>query len=382
MKVRDLILYTLMFLLCVGFTTDVVEYQLTGNHIYSKSNVVTSRISSQIACTNQPIKSRPATSDPQLKVISEYEHACRSSFIDDMMLFTNMPISVADAQQAADKMAIRLKDFQQQDITPIVIVEPDSEWGLIDFQEYARGDYDAWIAAYFQELAYDGISEQNLGIWIPFPEPQQPYWNNNSNPDDFAHSVNRYFHSLRTVFPEGKTAILLDSQVNADEKAPQLLAYTRLIDNSLVTMAGLQGFPWHPTDEGDTRLPITSASQFAPASLLEEVAHSLGTKEVLLNIGSYRHRKGQNGGDTAVTTEERAATMDSIAREVKILQKDNYHTTVNVFAQDKLNAKEGVDWSYWQPGAYKTSAHTALFTKFIHDIKNENTKISLFDARD
>lgn len=380
MRNKDLVIFSSIFLLCVIVTSEIVTYQLTGNHLIG--NYVTPLFQSkEVTCTNDPVKSRPTTKDHQLKVISEYEKACGSAFLSDMMLFTNMPISTPDAVAAADKMSARLKEFSQQDISPIVIAEPDSEWGLVDFHEFATGYYDAWVKSYFERLKQNGITDSMMGLWIPFPEPQQPYWNNNGDPDDFSASVNRYFKSLRQYFPQGKTGILLDSQAGETDKAPQLLAYTRLVDNSLVDVAGLQGFPWYPADATSNRSPITSASEFAPASLLDQVAKSLGTKEVLLNIGTYRHKKAEEGGDIAVTTVDRQASLDSIVHEVSILKNEGYKTTVNIFAENKFGNKEGVDWSYWQPGKYKDSEQTSLFTHFVSSIKNGGSDVSLYDSR-
>ncbi|HMI09926.1 MAG TPA: hypothetical protein VK497_06030 [Candidatus Saccharimonadales bacterium] len=379
MKRRDLIVYSILFLVCIGITSEIVTFQLTGNHIFSTNATVAIENKDTAVCSDDAMKERPTTSDPQLKVIAEYEKVCGSAFLDDMMIFTNMPISDPNANAAADMMTARLKDFDKQHITPIVIMEPDSDWGLVDFHEYATGYYDDWMTTYFMRLKSNGITDAMMGLWIPFPEPQQPTWNN-SSPDDFAYSVNRYFKTLRQAFPAGKTGILLDSQVGVSDKASQLLAYTRLIDNSLVDVAGLQGFPWHPPDD-DKRSEITSADEFAPAYLLEEVAKSLDTRDVLLNVGSYRHRKADNGGDIAITTSERRATLNSIVYETSLLRKQNYNVTVNVFAENKFDTKEGVDWSYWITADDESSEQTLLFTSFVHHLKENGSVIGLYDSR-
>ena len=380
MKRKDMIGFSIVFLLCVLAAGQVVNMKLTGNNIFGSNETPKLQNAESLTCSENIAGSRPATNDPQLKAIPEYEKVCKSAFLDDMMIFTDMPISNPTAKVAADKMALRLKEFNSQHITPIVIVEPDSEWGLVDFQEYASGRYDEWTATYFAELKQNNITDAMMGLWIPFPEPQQPTWNN-SSPDNFAYSVNRYFKALRQVFPSGKTGILLDSQAGETDKASQLVAYTRLIDNSLVDVAGLQGFPWHPSEEGDKRAPLITADEFAPAYLLDEVAKSLDTHEVLLNIGSYRHRKAENGGDIAVTTVERQTTLRSIADEASQLKIQGYKLTVNIFSENKLNTKEGVDWSYWKAGDYTNSSQTSLFTDFVSRLKKDGSKISIYDSR-
>ena len=146
-------------------------------------------------------------------------------------------------------------------------------------------------------------------------------------------------------------------------------------------MAGVQGFLWHPSDENDRRLAVIRANQFIPAYLVQEVAESLNTKEVLINTGTYRHRKTVNGGSRAISTEERQLTLESIVREVEIMQASNYKVTVNIFAENKLDLKEGVDWSYWQANSYGDSTHTALFMNFVRKLEAKNVTISMFDSR-
>ncbi len=385
MKKRDFIIYNLIFLICVVVTVEIVNYQLTGNHTISGSNDSRQKVEKSLSdgkCGDRPLKPRPETEDPQLLVLNEYEQACQSAFIDDMMIFTNMPVSIDTANKSADKMTLRLKEFKSQAIKPIVIAEPDSDWGLIDFHEFATGVYDQWIDTYFARLKSNGVTDDEMGIWIPFPEPQQEFWNNNKNPDDFANSVNSYFTKLRHYFPSSQTAILLDSQVGEEDQSSQLLAYTRLVDNKLVDIAGLQGFPWHPTKEGDVRRPVTSGAQFVPADLLRDVAESLGTKKVLFNVGTYRHRKTNNGGDMAIPTAERQHSLQTIYDQAKTLAEEDYEVTVNIFAENKFDAKEGVDWSYWEPGAYATSEQKPLFTNFVSQLTASGVKISIFDARD
>jgi len=381
MKKRHLILYSFIFAMLVAITSEIVTYQLTGNHLLNAQNITNVKQPGSAACSTKPAPSIAPSTDPQLKILPDYIQACNSGFISDVMLFTNMPVSAPDAQKLADAMSVRLKAFAAQNITPVVVVEPDSAWGLIDFKEYASGLYDDANKAFFDRLKANGITEESLGIWMPFPEPQQTFWNNNANPDDYAANINRYFTIVRAHYPHAKTAILLDSQVSGTGTASQLLAYTRLIDPTLVSIAGLQGFPWYPSESGDKRQPIVSADKFAPASLLKEVAKSLNTKDVFLNTGTFRHKLTQNGGEVALSNEQREQSLDSIVGQAKDLRHNGYNVTVNIFAENKITTKEGTDWSYWEPGNYKKSAGTALFTRFVRALTNSSVSISLYDSR-
>lgn len=381
MRDKDIWTYTLLFLICALFAAEVVLFELTGTGLVRKSNVTqTTTASVSGGCTDRPSPVRPTSSNDQLKIVQVYEQVCEAEFIDDMMIFTNMPISNEVAVKLADDMTVKLRDFESFNISPILIVEPDSEWGLIDFNEFATGLYDSWIDVYFARLKSNGVTEKQLGLIVPFPEPQQDFWNNNKDPDDFAKSINRYFKIVRKYYPKSRNGILLDSQVS-EKDSSQLIAYTRLIEPNLISTVGLQGFPWHPYAEGDSRASVTTAEKFIPAEMLDEVAQSLGVKDVLMNTGSYRHRRAEDGGNIAIPTQEREAILNTIVQEAKRLKDKNYTVTVNVFAENKLMSTEGVNWSYWDNKNFskETSSHSALFRRFITELKSDDIRISIFD---
>ena len=71
---------------------------------------------------------------------------------------------------------------------------------------------------------------------------------------------------------------------------------------------------------------------------------------------------------------------DNVA-ETALLRKAGYKVTINVFAENKLDVKEGVDWSYWEGGSVSDGGHTALFTDFIRKLQAEQADVSLYDAR-
>lgn len=85
--------------------------------------------------------------------------------------------------------------------------------------------------------------------------------------------------------------------------------------------------------------------------------------------------------DPSAYAVEREQTLDSIYTEISLLKDAYYEVTVNIFSENKLETKEGVDWSYWQAGLYEQSDHRSLFTNFVYDLNQKDVKISIYDAR-
>lgn len=384
MRVRDVVKYTLVFLACVVFATHVATKEITGSSVFARSSsggVDDAAAVKRCGTSGKPPRAYVGT-DPQLLAAAEYEDVCSSQFLDYKMIFTNMPANEEESVALANELAVRLKAFASFDIKPIVIIEPETGDGMVGFQEYAKGAYDGRMGAYFAHLKSLGVTDAELGLWVPFPEPQQDVWLNNENPDDFAHSMNRHSAVLRAQFPAAKIGILLDSQVGEIRNAGRLLAYVRLIDKQTVDVVGLQGFPWNPTTDDDPRRPVTRASEFVSARTLDELAKALGAKEVLLNTGTYRHRLMTNGASLTLSQDQRRNALRSIETEVVKLRHQGYDVVVNVFAENKLGAREAVDWSYWQSGRFAESdGGTAMFTDFVHKLKAGGVAVGIYDAR-
>lgn len=125
--------------------------------------------------------------DPHINKLVSYQEVCGGMPAKRAMIFTDMPNSSVNAKDKAKRMAQTLKNFSRVQLPPLVIMEPVTTWGDIDFNEYRTGYYDAWVDDYFKALKGEGITDQEMGIWTPFPEANLPYWNHqNSKPDDFC----------------------------------------------------------------------------------------------------------------------------------------------------------------------------------------------------
>lgn len=320
-----------------------------------------------------------------MQKLSEYQVLCSSKVADKYMVFTSMPNSKEDAQSLAQRLLPELKAMQSAGVTPIVIVEPISEWGLIDFTEFNTGFYDTWINDYFIEMKKAGLTDDTMGVWVPFPEANLPYWNRkNATPKDFAQIVNRYLSIYKTHFPKARSSILLNSATYESDdfdwergEYMSLLPYVSDIKPGLVDSFGLQGFPWLPpaTREGNG---IFDAREFLNYKLAVEAASKLQVKEIWFNTGTFATKYAQDE-EKRVTIEatKRKDVSYGIVNEVVRAKESGFNVWVNVFAEDKSKVAEATDWSYLQVGR----DHQQVFHDFIWRLNEAGIGVSLYDVK-
>lgn len=54
---------------------------------------------------------------------------------------------------------------------------------------------------------------------------------------------------------------------------------------------------------------------------------------------------------------------------------------INIFAENKLGVKEGVDWSYWRTGRSLESSNVDLFTRFVRELSANDLSVGIYDSR-
>ena len=334
----------------------------------------------------RPVEARNIESGSKyIQKLIEYQTLCSSKVADKYMIFTSMPNSQENAKFLARQLAPELKAMNEAGVTPLVIVEPTTEWGLIDFTEFNTGFYDQWIKTYFSEMKQAGMTDEMMGIWVPFPEANLPYWNRkNATPKDFAQIVNRYLEVYKGQFPKAKASILLNSATYESDDFDwergdyaSLLPYVSDIKPKLVDSFGLQGFPWSPpaTREGNG---IFDAREFLNRQLAIEAARKLQIKEIWFNTGTYVTKYAQDDEKrVTISAAKRKDVSYGIINEVKRAQEAGYSVWVNVFAEDKSKVAEATDWSYINAG----SEHQQVFHDFISRLAQSGIGISLYDVK-
>jgi len=349
----------------------------------TNSNTQVNKLDGQ--CRPEAASDLSAVQSKYIQKLAEYQTLCGSRVADKYMIFTSMPNSKESASELARSLSFELKAMEQAGVTPVVIVEPTTEWGLIDFEEFGTGFYDQWIKDYFVALRSTGLSDAAMGIWVPFPEANLPYWNRrNATPKDFAQIVNRYLGIYKSQFPNSKASILLNSATYESDDFDwergeylSLLPYVSDIKPGLVDSFGLQGFPWSPpaTREGNG---IFDAREFLNHELAVEAARKLGVKEIWFNTGTYATKYAQDDAKrVSVTAAKRKEVSYGIINEVKRAKSDGYAVWVNIFAEDKSRVAESTDWSYLFLG----KDHQQVFHDFIQRLHGEGVGIGLYDVK-
>jgi len=325
---------------------------------------------------------------PQLKKLQEYEMACGGAVTNTMMTFAGMPGSQTEAISLSTWTATTLKEFARYNIRPLVILEPTTSKGLIDFGDYRQGKYDAYMETYFQNLKSQGVTDAMMGIWVPFPEPNIPEWDDTTIQDTVA-NITKTITMQKKYFPGSQASVLLDSMSYPSGSHTwsggaykSLVPYVADIPKGLVDSFGYQGFPWTPPqNEGGLSQANLSASKFLQAGLAIEAAKNLGVSNVWVNTGSFGRSYSNDGAkQVTVSPEMRSQILQSELAEAKKIQNAGLKVSVHLFAEDKSAAAEGIDWSYWPAGQSTTSPSTPIFKAFAASAKSSGFDFWLFDV--
>ncbi len=326
------------------------------------------------------------STDPLLKKLVQYQICCGVSF-NRMMMFTDMPSNEADARAMASEMAGRLKDFSIAGVLPIVAVEPVNHQARpYEFSRIAAGDYDLNFETYFSELKVLGVTEAQMGIWMPIPEPNLDEWGDkNRSPEQFGAAYNRYVRILKNVFPKTEATVLLDNETYDaaidDTRLVSLLPWTAALDKTLVDSFGLQGYPWAaPADEGNEK--DYNAASFLDAARAIEAARSLETDSIWFSSGTFSKMFADDSEQTVyATADERAQMLAGILGQAKTAQAAGFKTMVCIFAEDKSDTPEATDFSYLGNNGIN-GGHSLVFKKFVQLAAAAKIPLAIYDSED
>jgi glutaredoxin-related protein len=318
------------------------------------------------------------SSDPQLQLLASYEQQLTHRF-NSMMMFTALPENAQDAVNLADDMSSSLTQFSKYGITPLVIMEPTYNGGsqLADLSDITSQQSLSNLQTYFETLKENGIIDQQMGTWVPLPEPDIPEWSGGvTTPSLFTQNFIGISNVLRSVFPTANLSVMLDStaypsgDIAEDEGSTataDLLPYVTGLPKGLVDSFGFQGFPWTPTD---------TPNNYLNASVAIALAHALGVSQVWLNTGTAsEYQDATTGAITNVSTDTRAQQLSGVLTQASAIISAGYQVSINIFAQAKL-AQDGADWSYTS-----TPQQLAVLNDFINQASAQDIEISVFDSQ-
>lgn len=336
-------------------------------------------------CSKKGPLSLVSGSDPNIRRLATYQDVCGSFVTDRLMFFTGFPYDDQSASESAAFIASKLRQFEKNGISPIVIVEPYIGDALLSYREFIAGRYDRVLNAYFHFLQDAGITDAMMGTWVPFPESNTPNWNNkDTEPKDFALAVNKYLGLLKQHFPQASGSILLSAVTYEPDDAGwsngdylNLQPYLADIDKSLVDSFGIQGFPWVSNATLPTR-QIYRATEFLQPDLAISAAQELRTKDIWINTGTFAAKyTDDETKKVEVSLNERKGILNGILEtvaQIRSYQLNEYRVSVNLFSEDKSMYAEATDWSYFQ-----NEDSRELLKEFLRKAEAMDIPVSLFD---
>lgn len=325
-----------------------------------------------------------ASTVSQLRKLAEYEFVCGGEVTKRVSFFVPLPTTDAEAASLARDTAETLKEFAKQNVSPIVFMEPTRlSGGIVNVSAYGNGSYDAAIDAYFAAIKAAGITDAQMGMWNPFPEGNIPVWGD-TNPATFTAIVKRTVQLQKKHFPGSKASVLLESKTyprgNSWEggRYQSLLPYVRDLPKGLIDGMGLQGFPWGAMSKRD--VAVLEPAVYLRADLAIEAAASLGVRDIWFNTGTFAtFHKGEGMPLFSVAAKQRQQILDNVLKQAQAVKTAGYSPAVHLFARDKSETEEKIDWSYWKTGKMNSSLATPVFKTFVYDARAAGVPLWLYD---
>jgi hypothetical protein len=308
--------------------------------------------------------------------LNHYEN--EANVAPQMMDFIGFPETPANATSLAEQLAGTLQAWHQEGVRPLIIMEPTFNEGqsMMSLSSFNKGEYDTALNTFFSTLKRLGINDQEMGTWVPFPEPNDPIWTSTS-PTLFSQNVTKVAHVIKANFPKTPVSIMLDSQTSlktdySDSTTnPNALTQYLHFEPGLISSFGLQGFTWNNTDSPSTYLS-------AKAAILG--ASKLGVKNVWFNTGTYSVANNPNGeGIISASNTRRQQVLAAALSQAVSVQKAGFTVDfINVFGQDTFNSQSNgsgtADFEYTSPNA------VAILKGFVTNANSRHIPVTIFDS--
>ncbi len=287
--------------------------------------------------TNTPTNS----SVSQLRELGSYEEALNHTF-EHEMLFISTPQTESEATERADALAKTLHQYAKYDIKPLIVMEPADNSDNLDLETLTNATSLHALQTFFGGLKERGITDEEMGTLVLFPEADLPDWGSHStDPKLFAHNYAAAGAAYKSVFHDGKLSILLDSaaypsgDVNhkyGSNKLEKLEPYVQALRSipgmPAIDSIGFQGFPWSVTDQ---------PQDYLNADVAEKLASELGVRHIWFNTGTAESYEGKSVSPLV----RRSQLLGELAMAASA-KSHGYNVQVNVFAGEDTD----VSWKY------------------------------------
>ena len=399
MKHKEVKLFTILFILSAIFGAYLTFNTFSNQSINSiVDTAFTKNVTSEITKNTQLSSADQVSSDTKkcstvgktdfsqtidknLTILEKYQDLCDSFAVSQVMFFIDMPTDNDGAIAKAKKVSPKLKEFAKYNITPIVVAEPTDGDKKISLREFSQGKYNDVLDLYFKTIKEDGVTDAQIGTWVPFPEYNVPYWNfDGSVPLDFGTNVNNYVTPLKKYF-KARVGILLNSQTYYPEDVnweygsyDSFVPYLKGVKKGIVDTFGVQGLPW-VSPANTKRVEQFDPKDYIQSDLTVEAAKFLKVKDIWINTGTFSEKYTNTPEKkTTVSINNRKTMLAGVITEAQKIQNEKFNVTVNLFAQDKSYLGESTNWSYLSNQSSKL-----VLRQFISDAQEKDIKLSLFD---
>ncbi len=336
-------------------------------------------------CSKQKPLEIKTYDEQHLVKLEQYQEYCGSFATDTWMIFTSFPYDTSSAQELVTELSTQLTQFHENKVTPIVIAEPYIGEVEMQYRDFMNGMYDQALDTYFRLFKEAGMTDEMMGIWVPFPESNTPNWaNKDTQPGDFAFVVNKYLSVYKKYFPAAKASILLNAVTYAPDDIDwengnyeSLNPYIGELNTKLVDSFGIQGFPWKSNALQRTR-EIFDPMEFLQPDIAIAAAQTLKTRDIWFNTGTFSAKYTNDPEkEVRVSVVQRKSILEGIiqvAQYVEEYQLNNYRVRINLFSQDKSQYNEATDWSYFQDEESKE-----ILREFLWNAEQAEIPVSIFD---
>lgn len=337
----------------------------------------------------------------EMQLASCYEKEVGATHM--MLLDTDFP-SWGHAVSMGNTMAASLKAWAKAEVTPLVIFDPTLNGNGSDYlnlNDFKPGNGDTYynaLSIYFQTLKKDGITTKEMGIWVPFDEPNLPQWYEGIvTPSLFIQNYIYFSENIRAVYPDANLSVLLSSQTCqtnwtncvtpspyqpksfSEDIEPYLLSGSLNLATAGVSSFGFSGFTWTNSD---------SAAQFMNSDIIADSANTLGVKNVWFNTGTYQEVDFNNSLSKA-TLSRRAQVLNEILAEASQIQSQGLRVEfINLFSQNVLDGNGTANYSYNYKEKTQTESAAATSTS-LNDLRiviekarllKQPVPVAIFDA--